>query len=112
VPLNSTRPSKCDAPRRGWSSSREPTPTQNPMVTERTSGIGSVTSVSPLPSTSVRMAKPLPPPTPARAPSGASAATTLPPPAATGGLRGPEVAELLLELALERVLEGHHLRGP
>ncbi len=52
VPLKSRCSRKCEAPAMVSGSSTEPVPTQNPRLTERTSGMCSVTTVRP-PSTTV-----------------------------------------------------------
>src|SRR3954451_23163214 len=106
VPLNRRCSRKCDAPATRSSSWRDPAPTQKPTVTERTSGIRSVTRVRPLPRRLSAMVKGLP------APTGTAVATPVAAAAATstaGGLGRAEIAELTAQLALEAVLEGHHV---
>src|SRR5436190_1565971 len=123
VPLNSRCSRKCDAPAIVMSSSREPVATQKPAVTDRTSGMRSVTTVRPLsrhvdwinvpyPAMSEFEAagcgeriisERLSASAPARVPTGATLATA----AALAGacIGGAEVAELLPGLLLEEILE-------
>src|SRR5690625_2433179 len=57
VPLNNRCSRKCDAPASSGGSSRDPTPTQMPIVAERTPGIASVTTRKP-PGRTVRRTRP------------------------------------------------------
>src|SRR4051794_26741492 len=62
VPLNNRCSRECEAPANELASSRDPTPTQTPTVTERTVGTASVTTRSP-PGRTVWRTSP-PPPSP------------------------------------------------
>src|SRR5437764_6651034 len=111
VPLNSRCSRKWEAPTSPARSSREPVPTQNPVVTERTSGMASVTRRSPQASWLVRINRSAPTPaTPvltAATAGPAATSTSLGPagPAARAARAlGSELAELRLELPLEGVL--------
>src|SRR4051812_13884265 len=121
VPLNTRCSRKCDAPEIGPGSSRPPTPTQNPTVADLASGIRSVTRRMPLARTDASIsgsiagksaAAAAATAAPAAATTAAPAASTI---AATAAARrrllpgGAEVAELLAQLGVERVLEGHVL---
>src|SRR5437016_2080190 len=107
VPLNSRCSRKCETSPRRRSSSRDPTSTQKPTAAERTSGMRSVTSRMPLARRERRMASgklptpraPTPPVAPGAASAPVAAAVT---PARVGGA---EVAETVLGLGLEGVLE-------
>src|SRR5688572_1600817 len=114
VPLNRRCSRKCDAPAASGASSREPVPTQKPTVTERTSGMRSVTTVRPLSSVVVRIKRSaLPAPAAGAAVVAPGPAAALAPPAAGARrLAGAEVAELLGRLLLPGVLERHHLAAP
>src|SRR5579859_3643767 len=90
------------------SSSRDPVPTQNPVVTEPTSGMRSVTMVIPQSDCAVSTLKWLPPP--AGIPPGPS---VVPPGRAAGASRlgRSQVAKRGLGLLLPAVLKGDHVVG-
>src|SRR5579875_2267009 len=101
VPLKSRCSRKWEAPARAGGSSTEPVPTQNPMLTERTSVISSVTTVRP-PSTAVHRCR-----TGSLAPTGVAPRGTLRT-ATLGTRRGrAEVVECGSRFRLPAVLEGH-----
>src|SRR5437764_712816 len=114
VPLKSRCSRKCDAPASDASSSRDPVATQKPAVTERTSGMRSVTTVRPLSSSVDSITRRdrgrydetgSAPAAPSGVAPGAGIATAAAATRAGAGVGRAQVAELLAGLFLEEVLE-------